>query len=69
MQYILTEQELNGLISKDVLKSESEKVIILLDQFKKHIGCSKRDGGYCDDCSIASLNSHSKICGYENYSK
>ena len=69
MQYILSEEEMIALVNKDNLIECKEEKDLLLEIFKSNVGCLKEEGGYCDSCPVATLNSHVQFCKNEKYSK
>lgn len=78
MQFLLTEKEMSNFVTRKRLDEESNKVhteklkVEMLLKFIKDKGlCDLKNGEYCDDCPIATLNNkfRRKICSQENYSK
>jgi hypothetical protein len=74
MQYLLTEQELNNLVTRKSRDLETNKVRLLVDAFKGSNACRKSANmGYCDGCPIGSLDNglepYAKLCDSQDYSK
>ncbi len=68
MQYILSKDEMEQLVSKSKLRKKDAQLRLLLHE-QKESSCERDEFGCCDDCKIASLNTSINICDSEKYSK
>jgi len=73
MQYILTKEEFDNLVSKQELDEANELLDAVVNVFRNSDLCNKHKykNAYCDDCPIANLNIRTtrKICKDRNFSK
>ena len=76
MKYILTEEELDDLVSKEKYQKEVDKLITLVLKYSKQVCIYKEEGlyGYCDKCPLGSFPDDGSyvdsLCNRsQNYSK